>query len=210
MLDDRPWPDAPAPARAGAALQGLRENGLPWTPAAIRLRARIALARRQGADFPDVADDALLATPDWLLPWLGGVRTLADLKALDLTEPLRMHLGHAHVQDLDRLMPSHFETPLGRRIAIDYDGEMPAIEVRLQELFGVTRHPTVGPKALPLRITLLSPGGKPVQVTADLPGFWTNSYPDVRRDMRGRYPRHPWPDDPTLAEPTLRAKPRRL
>ena len=209
VLDDRPWPDAPAPARAGAVLQGLRETGLPWTPAAARLRARIALARHQGADFPDVADAALLATPDWLLHWLDGVRTLADLRSLDLTEPLRMHLGHAHVQDLDRLMPSHFDTPLGRRIAIDYDGDVPAIEVRLQELFGVTRHPTVGPKAVPLRITLLSPGGKPVQVTADLPGFWTNSYPDVRRDMRGRYPRHPWPDDPTLAEPTLRAKPRR-
>jgi ATP-dependent helicase HrpB len=93
-------------------------------------------------------------------------------------------------------------------VPIDYDGEAPAIEVRLQEMFGVTRHPAVGQAQTPLRITLLSPGGKPVQVTSDLPGFWTNSYGAVRSDMRGRYPRHPWPEDPTRAEPTLRAKPR--
>ena len=208
VLDDAPWPDAPAEARAIAALQALRENGLPWTAAAVRLRTRARLARRDGADIPDIGDQALLAGPDWLLPWLDGVRTLADLRALDLTEALRLHLGHACLQDLDRLFPPHFETPLGRRIAIDYDGETPAIALRLQEVFGVTRHPTVGPKATPLRITLLSPGGKPVQVTADLPGFWANSYGDVRRDMRGRYPRHPWPEDPTEAEPTARPKPR--
>ena len=208
VLDDQHWPDAPADLRSLAAVQGLRETGLPWTPAATRLRARITLARQQGADVPDVSDDALLASPDWLLPWMGGIRTLADLHAIDLTEPLRGLLGHVGMQRLDRLVPSHFATPLGRSIAIDYDGAVPAIEVRLQEMFGVTRHPTTGPKATPLRITLLSPGAKPVQVTADLPGFWTNSYPDVRRDMRGRYPRHPWPEDPTVAEPTLRAKPR--
>ncbi len=208
VLDDQPWTDAPNDARAAAALQGLRENGLPWTPAAARLRARIMLARQGGVDLPDVTDAALLATPDWLLPWLGSVRTLTDLRALDLTEPLRAYLGHDRTQRLDRLYPSHFDTPLGRHIPIDYDGEAPGIALRLQEVFGVTRHPTVGPQATPLRMTLLSPGGKPVQVTADLPGFWTNSYPDVRRDMRGRYPRHPWPEDPTQAEPTLRAKPR--
>ena len=91
---------------------------------------------------------------------------------------------------------------------IDYDGDFPAIDVRLQEMFGVTLHPTVGKARLPLRITLLSPGQRPVQVTTDLPGFWANTYADVRRDMRGQYPRHPWPEDPTQAEPTLRAKPR--
>jgi len=99
-------------------------------------------------------------------------------------------------------------TPLGRRVPIDYDGESPAIALRLQELFGVTRHPAVGAAQTPLRITLLSPGGAPVQVTLDLPGFWASSYADVRREMRGRYPRHPWPEDPTAAEPTVRAKPR--
>mgnify|MGYP006156041855 CR=1 FL=1 len=117
-------------------------------------------------------------------------------------------LGWDGAQLLDQLTPSHFETPLGRKIPIDYDGEAPSIEVRLQEMFGTTRHPTVGANRLPLRITLLSPGQRPVQVTMDLPRFWATSYADVRKDMRGQYPRHPWPEDPTEAEPTLRAKPR--
>ena len=135
----------------------------------------------------------------------GGVRAL---RALDLTEPLRALLSWDQTQTLDRLAPSHFETPMGRRVPVDYDGDAPAIEVRLQEMFGTTRHPTVGANRLPLRITLLSPGQRPVQVTMDLPGFWANTYADVRKDMRGQYPRHPWPEDPTAAEPTLRAKPR--
>ncbi|WP_096784749.1 ATP-dependent helicase HrpB [Rhodobacter sp. CZR27] len=208
VLDDRSWPDAPPEALARAAVEGLRQIGLPWSPSARRLRARIALLHAEGADLPDVSDAALLADPDWLLPFLGGRRTEADLRALDLTEPLRARLGWEGGQLLDRLAPSHFETPLGRRVPIDYEGEAPGIEIRLQEMFGVTAHPTVGPKRLPLRITLLSPGQRPVQVTMDLPGFWASSYADVRRDMRGRYPRHPWPEDPTEAEPTTRAKPR--
>jgi ATP-dependent helicase HrpB len=109
---------------------------------------------------------------------------------------------------MDRLVPGHFETPLGRKVPIDYDGEVPAIEVLLQEMFGVTVHPVVGAGRMPVRITLLSPARAPVQVTTDLPRFWATSYADVRKDMRGAYPRHPWPDDPTQAEPTLRAKPR--
>ena len=209
VLSDQPWPDAPPEAVARAALDGLRDLGLPWTDPARRLRARIELARGGGADLPDCSDAALLARAEgWLLPVLAGKRTEADLRALDLTEPLRQSLSWDQVQLIDRLCPAQYETPLGRRVAIDYDGEVPVIELRLQEMFGVTRHPTVGQARTPLRITLLSPGGKPVQVTADLPGFWTNSYGDVRRDMRGRYPRHPWPEDPTQAEPTLRAKPR--
>ena len=209
VLADRPWTDAPPEVMARAALEGLREIGLPWTEPARRLRARIELARGGGADLPDCSDAGLLArAEDWLLPHLGKRRTEADLRALDLTEPLRAALTWEQMQTLDRLCPAHFETPLGRRVPIDYEGETPSIEVRLQEMFGVTRHPTVGPDRTPLRITLLSPGGKPVQVTMDLPGFWATSYADVRRDMRGRYPRHPWPEDPTVAEPTLRAKPR--
>jgi ATP-dependent helicase HrpB len=209
VLEDRIWPDAPAEAMARAALQGLRLIGLPFTPAAHRLRARIALCRATGNDLPDVSDAALLDSAEgWLLPHLAGRRTEADLRALDLTEPLRGLIGWSGVSLIDQLAPSHFETPLGRRVPIDYDGAAPGIELRLQELFGVTRHPTVGPDRLPLRITLLSPGGAPVQTTMDLPGFWASSYADVRRDMRGRYPRHPWPEDPTVAEPTTRAKPR--
>jgi ATP-dependent helicase HrpB len=207
VLDDRHWTDAPPEALARAALDGLRLIGLTPSPAARRLMVRAALCRRDGADLPDVSEPALLAE-EALLPYLTGKRTEADLRGLDLVEPIRSALGWEGVQMLDRLAPPHFETPLGRRVPIDYDGEAPGIEVRLQELFGVTVHPTVGPKRLPLKITLLSPGGKPVQVTADLPGFWTNSYADVRRDMRGRYPRHPWPENPREADPTTRAKPR--
>ncbi len=209
ILSDRAWPEAPPEALARAALEGLRLTGLPWSAPARRLRARIALMRAEGAALPDVSDAALLArAEDWLLPYLHGKRTEAELGALDLTEALKAALGWDELQRLNRLAPATFETPLGRQVPIDYEGDHPAIEVRLQELFGVTAHPCVGPKRLPLRITLLSPGQRPVQVTLDLPGFWASSYADVRKDMRGQYPKHPWPEDPTVAEPTLRAKPR--
>lgn len=202
VLSDRAWPEVPEEAVAQAALEGLRLDGLTWTPAAARLRARIALL----PDLGPVDDESLLADADWLLPWLGRARTLADLRGLDLVEPLKARIGWEGQQRLDREVPAHFVTPLGRKVPIDYDHEQPSIELRLQELFGVTRHPVVGGR--PLRISLLSPGGKPVQVTTDLPGFWASSYADVRKDMRGRYPRHPWPEDPREADPTMRAKPR--
>jgi ATP-dependent helicase HrpB len=205
VLDDRPW-DAPPDAMAQAAFEGLRTLGLPWAPAARRLRARIALARGEG--WAEVTDEALLADGGWILPWLAKARTEADLKALDLTEALKARLTWDQQAELERLVPSHFVTPLDRKVPIDYDGAVPAIEIRLQEMFGVTRHPVVGAHHLPLRVTLLSPGQKAIQVTMDIPGFWRSSYADVRKDMRGQYPRHPWPEDPTEAEPTLRAKPR--
>ena len=209
VLDDRTWPGAPPDALARAALEGLRQIGLPWSEPARRLRARILLLHSQGADLPDVSDEALLArAEDWLLPHLAGKRTEADLRGLNLTEPLRTMLNWDQQQALDRLAPAHFTTPLNRQVPIDYEGDHPAIALRLQELFGVTAHPTVGPRRLPLRITLLSPAQRPVQTTLDLPGFWATSYADVRKDMRGQYPRHPWPEDPTAHDPTLRAKPR--
>jgi ATP-dependent helicase HrpB len=206
VLDDRAW-TAPPERVARAALEGLRQLGLPWTPAARRLRARARLARGEG--WPGVEDADLLTTAeDWLLPHLAGVKTEADLRALDLTPALQSLLGWDRLAAMDRLVPGSFETPLGRKIPIDYDGEAPAISVRLQEMFGVTVHPVVGAARMPVRITLLSPAQAPVQVTTDLPRFWATSYADVRKDMRGAYPRHPWPEDPTAAEPTLRAKPR--
>ena len=214
VLDDRIWPDPPPEALAQAALDGLRDelrqgNGLPFSGAAARLRARAAAAQAAGADIPPVDDAALMeAAADWLLPALTRARTRADLRALDLLEPLKLYLGWDAVQRLEQLYPSHFETPLGRRVPIDYDGDAPQVELRLQELFGQATHPCVGPDRLPLRLVLVSPGGKPIAVTADLPGFWRGSYGDVRKDMRGRYPRHPWPEDPLQADPTLRAKPR--
>lgn len=208
VLGDQHW-DAPTEAVARAALEGVRLNGLHFTPAARRLRARVELARGGGDAWPDFSDQGLLdSAGDWLLPHLGRVRTEADLRGFDLTEPLRARLSWSQVEALDRLVPGAFETPLGRRVPIDYDGEVPGIEVRLQEMFGVVVHPVVGAKRLPLRVVLTSPGQKTIQVTMDLPGFWKTSYADVRKDMRGAYPRHPWPEDPTVAEPTLRAKPR--
>jgi ATP-dependent helicase HrpB len=205
VLEERPW-DAPPAAIARAAFDGLCALGLPWTPSARRLRARMALA--QGAGWPEVTDIALLADAGWLLPYLTRMKAESDLKSLDLTEPLKSLLSWEQQAEMDRLAPAAFETPLGRKVPIDYDGEAPAIEVRLQEMFGVTAHPVVGQKRLPLRVTLLAPGQRPLQVTMDIPGFWRSSYADVRKDMRGQYPRHPWPEDPTKAEPTLRAKPR--
>ena len=208
VLADAPWPDVPAEDRARAALEGVRRLGLDacgMTPAARRLQARIAFARARGTDLPDVSDAALLArADDWLLPFLGGIATAADLAALDLAGPLRDALDWGRQRTLDRLAPAEFVTPLGRRIPIDYDGGTPAIAVRMQEMFGVTSHPVAA--GAPLRITLLSPARRPLQVTTDLPGFWAGAYAEVRKEMRGRYPRHPWPEDPTAADPTLRAK----
>jgi ATP-dependent helicase HrpB len=144
---------------------------------------------------------------DWLLPHLTGVKTAEGWKRFDILNPLRAMLDWDQMQALDRAAPAHFTTPLGRQIPIDYSGETPEISLRLQEMFGQTTHPMVG--RTPLRVTLLSPAGRPVQTTTDIPGFWASSYADVRKDMRGRYPKHPWPEDPTQADPTLRAKPRR-
>lgn len=209
VLADQTWPDAPTDAIARAALDGIRQIGLPWTNAARRLRARIELARAGGTEWPDCSDQGLIdSLEDWLLPHIGKARTEADLRNLDFHDALLARLDWDQTETLNRLTPAHFETPLGRRVPIDYDGETPSIEVRLQEMFGVTTHPTVGKSRLPLRITLLSPAQRPVQVTMDLPRFWATSYADVRKDMRGQYPKHPWPEDPTVAEPTLRAKPR--
>ncbi len=203
VLDDRNWTDAPEDAVAHAMLDGVRQLGLRITGKAALFRARVALVD----GLPDLDDDSLMdGLEDWLLPHLGGVKTAEDWKRFDLLPALRAMLDWDQMQRLDRAAPAHFETPLGRKIPIDYSGEAPEITLRLQEMFGQTTHPMVG--RVPLRVTLLSPGQKPVQTTQDIPGFWATSYADVRRDMRGRYPRHPWPEDPTQADPTLRAKPR--
>lgn len=204
VLGDRVWRDAPEEAVAIAMLEGVRQLGLLPSPAAQRLMARAAL---MSAEFPDFTEAHLMETlEDWLLPHLGGVRTSADWKRFDILNALKARLSWEDAQALDRQVPSSFTTPLGRKVAIEYDGAQPQIALRLQEVFGVTRHPMIGGQ--PLQMTLLSPAQRPVQVTTDLPGFWASSYADVRKDMRGRYPRHPWPEDPTQADPTVRVKPR--
>jgi len=208
VLDDRTWRDVPSEAVAHAMLEGVRELGLPWSDPARRFAARVALGRAGGLELPDMSEPALMARPEeWLLPHLGGVRSAEEWKRFDLLPALRAMLDWGAMQALDAAVPGRFTTPLGREIPIDYSGEAPEISLRLQELFGQTTHPRAGGQ--PLRVTLLSPAGRPVQTTMDLPGFWAGSYADVRKDMRARYPRHPWPEDPTQADPTLRAKHRK-
>ncbi len=204
-LSDRIWKDVPDEAVAQAMLDGVRDLGLRLDGAAARLAARVELVRAEGVDLPDFTIEGLTQTlEDWLLPMLSGVRNAEEWKRFDLLPALRARLDWNQTQELDRRAPGSFETPLGRKVPIDYGGAVPEISVRLQELFGVTRHPVVGGEAL--KITLLSPAQRPIQITRDLPGFWAGSYADVRKDMRAQYPKHPWPEDPTQADPTLRAK----
>ncbi len=206
-LVERPLRDPPSDAVTRAMLQGIAAHGLRLDGAAKRLQSRAILARKTEPELPDLADEALLATLDtWLAPWIGGMRSLAEWQRFDPLPALQSLFDHAARQRLEQLCPPVFTTPLGRRIPIDYAGETPAISLRLQEMMGVTTHPLAGGE--PIRVTLLSPAQRPIQVTTDIPGFWSGSYPEVRKEMRGRYPRHHWPEDPREAEPTLRARPR--
>ncbi|NRB19568.1 MAG: ATP-dependent helicase HrpB [Rhodobacteraceae bacterium] len=208
VLDDQVWKDVPPEAVAAAMLDGVREFGLRLTGAAARLAARVELVRAEGHELPDFSIQGLTdSLGDWLLPMLSGVKTADDWKRFDLLPALRAALDWQQTQLLDREAASHFTTPLGNRIPITYAEAGPEIELRIQEMFGVTRHPASG--GVPLKITLLSPARRPIQITRDLPGFWTGSYSDVRKDMRAQYPRHPWPEDPTQADPTLRVKRRK-
>ena len=214
-LSDEPWPDAPAERMAAALAEGVRAAGigaLPWPKAALALRARVGWLRRHGgapaAALPDWSDKGLLATlDDWLVPHLGGLRRLDEIGRLDLGAILRAALDREVQRELDRRAPARWEAPLGA-VEVDWSGERPAVSVRVQELFGVARHPAVGHPPVHLLVELLSPAMRPVQTTADLPGFWAGSYAEVRREMRARYPKHPWPEDPSAAAPTRRAKPR--
>ena len=214
VLDSRKWTDAPREAVALAALDGLRQLGLdalPWRDGAEGLRARVAWLRARGEEaLPDWSDAALTDTlEDWLLPHLGKVRAKADFANLPLKGILLDSLDWQARATLDARAPESLKTPAGTGARIDYTSEPPALDVRIQEMFGETRHPAIDNGRAPLLIRFLSPARRPVQVTGDLPGFWANSYADVRKDLRGRYPRHPWPDDPREATPTAKAKPRK-
>ncbi|MEM6306571.1 MAG: ATP-dependent helicase HrpB, partial [Pseudomonadota bacterium] len=207
-LKSQIWKKAPAHAIAQAMLDGVRHLGLRLPPAAQRLQARVAIGRKGGLPLPDFTDDALMVTIDtWLHPHITGLMSEADWKSFDPLLALELHIGWQNMQTLNKAVPPHFTTPLGRKTPIDYSGDTPEIQIRLQELFGKTTHPCVG--NTPLKVTLLSPAQRPIQTTMDIPGFWTGSYADVRKDMRAQYPKHPWPDDPTLANPTLKAKSRK-
>lgn len=184
---------------------------LPWSKAAKQWRDRVMFLRKaEGDSWPDLSDDGLIARrDDWLVPALYDKIALKDISAGDLSDALMALLPWEMRARLEREAPTHFEAPTGTMLAIDYEAEQgPTIAVRLQELFGLNTHPSIAGGKVPLVLELLSPAQRPVQVTRDLPGFWRGSYAAVRSDLRGRYPRHPWPDDPAGAVPTRRAKPR--
>jgi ATP-dependent helicase HrpB len=207
--------DNPDPAAIQAALlaevrrEGLR--ALPWGEAAKALRQRAAFLGQAGVgEAPDLSDERLLATlGDWLEPALKGRASLAEVSPQALDNGLRALLDWPQMQALDRLAPERWSTPAGTSAGIDYGAEGgPAVEVRVQELFGLDSHPAVAGGRVPLTLVLLSPARRPIQVTKDLPGFWRGSWKGVRSDLRGRYPKHPWPEDPLAEAPTTRAKPR--
>ena len=213
LLEDKPIPAADPAKVSAAMIAGIRGLGLavlPWSREAEVLRARIGFLRRvEGEAWPDWSDEALLAKlEDWLAPYLSGITRRAQLQGVDLVQALSATLSYAERQALDRLAPSHVAVPSGSRLAIDYTGENPVLAVKLQEMFGAQATPAVAGGKVPLVLHLVSPAGRPLQVTRDLAGFWRNSYPQVRAEMRGRYPRHPWPEDPLAAAPTKRTKPR--
>jgi len=204
-------PDEAAVAEALlSALTTEQGMSLTWRDDASQLRSRLAFLHRHVDGWPDVSDDSLRATVrDWLLPHLIGLRRREEVDALDLAALLLWRLSWRQRGELDDLAPTHVEVPSGSRIRIDYtDPDAPVLAVRLQELFGLDTTPSVARGAVPLTLHLLSPAHRPVQVTRDLAGFWRNSYFEVRRELRGRYPKHPWPDDPMRAEPTRRVRPR--
>ncbi len=213
VFDEVPM-QRPSGSDAAAVLaEGLKKLGLQvlnFGKEAEQLRDRIGFLHRSlGEPWPDVSDQALLERlDDWFVPFQSDTRGLNDVSQASLRDGLMALLPHGAGRDLDRLAPTHFETPAGQRHPIQYDGEEPVLTVRVQELFGLKTHPVIGGGKLPLLLQLTSPAHRPIQTTRDLPGFWAGSWKDVRADMRGRYPKHPWPEDPAEAVPTHRAKPR--
>lgn len=214
VLRERPLRDVGPGDLRTALLDAVRQRGiarLPWREHDIALRKRIAFARAHlGAPYPDVGDEALLATlDDWLAPMLDDARRWGDLGNIDLGAALLAPLPWAARERLDRIAPTHLEVPSGSRIRVEYDDPaQPVLRVKLQECFGLTETPRLAEGRVPVTMHLLSPAGRPVQVTQDLASFWRSGYFEVRKDLKGRYPRHPWPDDPLLAQATRRAKPR--
>ena len=183
---------------------------LPWTKAQKQRRDRVMfLAQAEGEAWPDLSDDALAADPGWLAPFLLGKTKLDDIGADDLANALDAALPWDLARRLDEEAPTHFQAPTGTAAPIDYEAEGgPAIALRVQELYGLNEHPSLAGGRIPLTLHLLSPANRPIQITRDLPGFWRGSWAAVRSDLRGRYPRHFWPEDPAAAAPTARAKPR--
>ncbi|MEZ5816730.1 MAG: ATP-dependent helicase HrpB [Hyphomicrobiaceae bacterium] len=214
--EPRPVPGDEASARLLAeGIAGLGIDRLPWNRAQRQLRDRVAFVRGALADadkgqWPDLSDEALARTvQDWLVPFIVGATRLSDIDPGHLGQALDALIGWVAKERLEREAPTHFVAPTGNRHPIDYESEgAPVVACRVQELFGLKSHPAIAGGRRPLTLHLLSPAGRPVQITRDLPGFWAGSWRDVKIEMKGRYPKHVWPDDPANAAPTARAKPR--
>ena len=217
VIEDVVWSDADAAVVLHTVLYAIRAqlarggiDVLPFSPAASRLRERMAFVHAHDASWPDVSVAALSASlEEWAGPSLDGVRTWGQLASVDWHEALQSLMTWSQRSALERLAPTHLEVPSGSRIALDYgEPTAPVLAVKLQEVFGWTSTPMLMDGRVSLTLQLLSPAQRPVQVTRDLAGFWRSSYFEVRKELRGRYPRHPWPEDPLTAEATRRAKPR--
>jgi len=204
----RPPPDDHGARKLAEGIVRLGIDRLPWTKPLQQWRDRIMFLRRAEADeWPDLSDAALSADLEWLSAAFAGKTALAELSTEDLAGALAARLSYQLQRRLNVEAPTHFTAPTGSQVPIDYEADGgPKIAIRVQELFGLDRHPSIAGGRVPLLVELLSPAHRPVQMTRDLPGFWRGSYAAVRADMRGRYPKHPWPDNPLAAQPTRRAK----
>ncbi|ASS73721.1 ATP-dependent helicase HrpB [Tumebacillus algifaecis] len=213
LLKETTLQDPDADEVLGALLRGIAVEGLdllPWTKAAKQLQERLTFMHQHDLSWPDVTRTALTDTlAEWLAPHLYGLKNREDLQRLQLVGILESMLSYAQRRELDECAPTHLTVPSGSRIPIDYsDLDAPVLAVRLQEMFGLQETPRIAHGRVPLTLHLLSPAQRPVQVTRDLASFWQNAYFEVKKDLKGRYPKHHWPDDPNLATPTHRAKPR--
>ena len=212
-IEDKPLARPDADKVKAAMLDGVRQLGidaLSWTDNLIRWRQRIAFLRTLDPAWPDLSDAALIAAlDDWLAPFLDGVSRRDHLGRVDLAAALATLVPWDLQRRLDRLAPTHVEVPSGSRVPIDYSNPAePTLSVRLQEMFGLTDTPRLAGGKVPITIHLLSPARRPVQVTRDLASFWATGYKAVKAELKGRYPRHHWPDDPLIAQPTARVRPR--
>jgi ATP-dependent helicase HrpB len=214
VIDEAPLRDAGSQATA-AMIAGIRSLGigcLPWTRDLEQWRARVAFARandpRGASAWPDVSEGALLdAATEWLAPWLDGVTRRDQLERVDLRAALHALLDRETQRRLDAFAPTHLTVPSGSRVTVDYSSGVPTLAVRLQEVFGLTASPRVAGGRVPVTLELLSPARRPVQVTRDLESFWARGYHEVRKELKGRYPRHYWPEDPREAVATRRVRP---
>jgi ATP-dependent helicase HrpB len=213
VLEDKPLGRPDADQLRTAMVDGIRQMGigaLPWSDDLAKWRERVAFLRRLDETWPDLSDDALASSLDtWLAPFLDGVSRRSHLPRIDLATALKALLPWERQRELDRLAPAHIEVPSGSRVPVDYTNPAePSLSVRLQEMFGLTDTPRIAGGKVALTIHLLSPARRPVQVTRDLASFWATGYKAVKAELKGRYPRHYWPDDPLIAEPTARVRPR--